>query len=203
MTNDGRELSPTPPRRYHRSVAAHDSRPETRVLSADDFAAPIDDRYFEDYHVGAVYEYGTITVGEAEILDFARRYDPQPFHVDRDFALTGPFRGLIASGFHTSALFMRLFADHYLSRVASLGSPGIDELRWTVPVRPGDALRLRTTITDARVSHSKPDRGLVHTYAEILTGNDVVVMHLRLVNLLARRPASERSPHVQITTPLA
>lgn len=163
---------------------------ETKVLGSDDFAVPIDDRYFEDYHVGAVYEYGSIIVSEAEILDFAERYDPQPFHVDRDLALVGPFGGLIASGFHTSALFMRLFADHYLSRVASLGSPGIDELRWTIPVRPGDELWLRTSIVDARVSRSKPDRGIVRTTAEMLNQNDDdVVMHLSLMNLLARRPA--------------
>jgi acyl dehydratase len=115
----------------------------TRTLSAADFAVPIGDRYFEDYQAGAVYEYGYATVDEAELLAFARRFDPQPIHADAQSAAAGPFGGLIASGWHTGAIFMRLFADHYLSRVASLASPGIDELRWPAPVRPGDTLRLR------------------------------------------------------------
>src|SRR5437764_344403 len=108
----------------------------TSVLSAKDFATGIDERYFEDYQPGEVYEYGHIEITEPEILEFATRFDPQPIHVDPDFAATGPFHGLIASGFHTAGIFMRLFADHYLSRVASLASPGLDELRWPAPVRP-------------------------------------------------------------------
>src|SRR5207244_12235529 len=121
----------------------------TRALGAD-FAAPITDRYFEDYQPGAVYEYGYLTVTEAEILDFARRFDPQPMHADQDWAQAGPFGGLIASGWHTAGLFMRLYADHYLTRVASLASPGIDELRWPAPLRPGDLLRIRATVAEAR-----------------------------------------------------
>ena len=135
--------------------------PGTKTLSADDFAVPIDDRYFEDYVQGAVYEYGYITVTEAEILDFARAFDPQPIHVDPEFAAAGPFHGLIASGWHTAGILMRMFADHCLSKVASLASPGIDELRWPAPVRPGDSLRLRCTFVETRRSRSKPDRGLV------------------------------------------
>ena len=124
------------------------SQPETRpaptrTLSTSDFRVPREDRYFEDYLPGAVYEYGYLTVTEAEILEFARRFDPQPIHIDPEFAAAGPFGGLIASGWHTASMMMRLFADHYLSRVASLASPGIDELRWPAPVRPGDQLRLR------------------------------------------------------------
>src|SRR5580704_7255005 len=97
-----------------------DPAESTRTLSDDDFAAPIDDRYFEDYKEGAVYEYGHVTVTEPEILEFARAFDPQPIHVDPLFAAQGPFGGLIASGWHTGAIMMRLFADHYLSRIASL-----------------------------------------------------------------------------------
>ncbi len=88
-----------------------------------DFPAPIDDRYFEDYKEGSVYEYGHVSVTEAEIVEFAHRFDPQPIHTDPDFAATGPFQGIIASGWHTGSLMMRLFADHFLSRVASLASP--------------------------------------------------------------------------------
>ncbi|TDD72851.1 MaoC family dehydratase [Actinomadura darangshiensis] len=158
----------------------------TRALG-DDFASPIDDRYFEDYTAGATYEYGHVSVSEAEILEFARRFDPQPIHVDAGFAVAGPFKGIIASGWHTGSIMMRLFADHFLSRVASLASPGVDELRWPAPVRPGDSLRLRVTVLEARASRSKPDRGIVRTRAELLNQNDEVVLHTLPMNLLGRR----------------
>jgi acyl dehydratase len=101
-----------------------------------DFPVPIDDRYFEDYIPGSVFEFGTVTVSEADIIDFGRRFDPQFFHTNPAAAARGPFGGLIASGWHTGSLAMRLFVDHYLSSVASLGSPGVNELRWTPPGRP-------------------------------------------------------------------
>lgn len=157
------------------------------TLSSGDFRVPAGDRYFEDYRPGAVYEYGYLTVTEAEILEFARRFDPQPIHIDPGFAAAGPFGGLIASGWHTASMMMRLFADHYLSRVASLASPGIDELRWPAPVRPGDQLRLRTTIVEARPSRSKADRGLVRTRGELINQDDRIVLDLVAMNLLARR----------------
>ena len=106
----------------------------TRALGAD-FTVPVRDRYFEDYAPGASYDYGFIAMSENEIIDFATRYDPQPIHTDPVWAATGPFGGLIASGWHTSAVGMRLFVDHYVSRVAGLASPGMDELRWPRPVR--------------------------------------------------------------------
>ena len=168
------------------------SRPagSTRTLSDSDFTVPIDDRYFEDYTPGAVYEYGSITVTEAEIVDFARAFDPQPIHTDPAAAARGPFRGLIASGWHTTGIMMRLFADHYLSRVASLASPGVDEIRWPAPVRPGDSLRLRVTVAEARRSRSKPDRGLVRTHAELISQDGGTVLTLTAMNLLrARQPA--------------
>ena len=164
----------------------------TRTLSTSDFLVPREDRYFEDYLPAAVYEYGYLTVTEAEILEFARRFDPQPIHIDPEFAAAGPFGGLIASGWHTASMMMRLFADHYLSRVASLASPGIDELRWPAPVRPGDQLRLRTTIMEARLSRSKPDRGLVRTRGELLNSGDRTVLSLVAMNLLGRREPGSR-----------
>jgi acyl dehydratase len=164
----------------------------TRTLSDSDFATGIGDRYFGDYTAGAVYEYGHIAVTEAEIIDFARRFDPQPIHTDPDFAATGPFGGIIASGWHSAAILMRMVADHYLSRVASLASPGIDELRWLAPVRPGDSLRLRTTIVEARPSRSKPDRGLVRTRAKLINQDDQVVLSLIAMNILrCRHPHDE------------
>jgi acyl dehydratase len=159
----------------------------TRTLSEADFAAPIDDRYFEDYTVGATYEYGYRSVTEDEIIHYARQFDPQRIHVDREYAATGPFGGLIASGWHTSGLMMRLLADHYLSRVASMASPGGDELRWSVPVRPGDQLRLRTTTVETRASRTKPDRGLVRTEIQLLNQDDGVPLRLVAMNLFRRR----------------
>lgn len=162
--------------------------PDTHTLGEADFPTPAEDRYFEDYQVGAVYEYGYLTVSEAEIIAFAEQFDPQPIHTDPDFAATGPFGGLIASGWHSAGLMMRLLVNHYLSRVASLASPGVDELRWAVPLRPGDRLRLRTTITGARSSRSKPDRGIVHAHALLLNQNDEAPVSVKAVNLLLKRP---------------
>jgi acyl dehydratase len=153
-----------------------------------DFVVGIGERWFEDYHAGAVYEYGYVTVSADDMLEFARRFDPQPIHVDPEFAAGGPYGGLIGSGWHSGALAMRLLADHYLSRVASLGSPGVDELRWQVPLRAGDTLRLRTTIVEARPSRSKPDRGVLVTDVELINQDDGRPISFRAVNFLLRRP---------------
>jgi acyl dehydratase len=155
---------------------------------SNEFARAIDDRYFEDYVVGAAYEFPErVGVDEQEIIAFGRSFDPQSFHVDPEAAAGGPFHGLIASGWHTAGLMMRLYAKYYLSHVASLGGPGVDELRWLVPVRPGDELRLRTTVLEARLSRSKPDRGLVRTLAELLNQDDAVVLRVEALNFLAVR----------------
>ncbi|MGA2992734.1 MAG: MaoC family dehydratase, partial [Candidatus Korobacteraceae bacterium] len=126
-------------------------------------------------------------VSEDEIIQFARQFDPQYFHTDPARAVTGPFGGLIASGWHTASMMMRLYADHYLSTVASLGSPGIDELRWLRPVRPGDRLSVRATITEAKRSRSKPDRGMVRAFIEVLNQDREVVMSVKVVTLLLCR----------------
>ena len=146
------------------------------------------DRYFEDYVPGVTYDCGSVAVTEAEIVEFARRYDPQDFHADPAVATGGPFGGLIASGWHTASLMMRLYADHYLSTVSSLGSPGVDELRWPRPVRPGAVLRLRATVTEARRSRSKPDRGLVRTRVELLDDGCETVFTASLLNFILVRP---------------
>ncbi len=146
------------------------------------------DRYFEDYVPGVTHDCGSVAVTEAEIVEFARRYDPQGFHVDPVAAADGPFGGLIASGWHTASLMMGLYADHYLSTASSLGSPGVDELRWPRPVRPGAVLRLRATVLEARLSRSKPDRGLVRTRVEFVDDGDEVVFSAGLLNFILVRP---------------
>ncbi|MCA1961465.1 MAG: MaoC family dehydratase [Desulfomonile sp.] len=151
------------------------------------FTRPIDDRYLEDYTRGGVYELGRIMVEESEVIAFGRRFDPQPFHTDPEAAKNSSFGGLIASGWHTASLMMRLFVDHYLSRCASLGSPGVDELRWLKPVRPGDELLLRVTVSEVTRSRSKPDRGLLRSYIEVLNQHDEVVMTMKALNLLLYR----------------
>jgi len=158
-------------------------------LSATEFAVPVEDRHFEDYTPGAVFEYGAIPVTEAEIVEFARRFDPQYIHVDRKRAADGPFAGLIASGWHTAAMMMRLIVDNFLPKSASLGSPGIDELRWLRPVRPGDVLSVRLSILEATRSRSKPDRGIVRTLCEVLNQKREVVMSLKAMNIIACRSA--------------
>lgn len=142
-------------------------------------SVPAAERYFEDYRVGMVDEFGEIVVSAEEIVAFARRYDPQPMHV-------GPGE-VFASGWHTAAMVMRLFVEHYLSKVATLPSPGIDELRWTRPVRPRDTLRVRVSVTETRLSHSKPDRGIVRSLVEVLNQADDVVMSFRPMNLMQCR----------------
>ena len=155
------------------------------------FTRPVEDRYFEDYVAGSVHEFGRIAVDEREVIEFATRYDPQPFHTDPQAAQRSPFGGLIASGWHTAGLMMRLVVEHYLSRVASLASPGVDELRWTQPVRPGDTLSVRATVLEARRSRSKPDRGIVYTRFEVLNQRGEVVMSVKAMNMLrAREPES-------------
>ncbi|GAA1585294.1 MULTISPECIES: MaoC family dehydratase [Kribbella] len=141
--------------------------------------------YFEDYVPGARVEHpATITVDQSAVIEFAEQFDPQYFHVDPEAAADGPFDGLIASGWHTAGLMMRLYADQYLSKHASLGGPGVDELRWLAPVRPGDVLRLRTEVLEARPSKSKPDRGLVRTRAELLNQDDALVFSCIVLNFL-------------------
>ncbi len=148
---------------------------------ADAFSTPPDNRFFEDYTEGATYLCGSVTVSEDDIVRFAAAYDPQAMHVDRLLAAKGPFGGVIASGWHTVALIMRLFVENFLPH-NGLPSPGVDELRWTLPVRPGDTLTLRATVTEARRSRSKPDRGLIHSFLEVLNQNNEVVMTMRPVN---------------------
>jgi len=150
----------------------------------------VTDRFFEDYEVGAVSELGSVTVDAEEIVRFARRYDPQPMHTDPTAAAAGPFGGLIASGWQTVGLMMRLVVEQYLSPASSLASPGVDELRWLRPVRPGDILSVRLTVLEATRSRSKPDRGVVRALVEVRNQHGEAVMSLKPINLVrCRGPA--------------
>ncbi len=146
------------------------------------------DRWFEDYVPGSVWPLGEVSVSEQEIIDFARSYDPQPFHVDPVAAREGPFGGVIASGWHTSVLTMTRFVPGYLSAVSSLASPAIDEMRFPAPVRPGDRLHVVATVLDARTSVSRADRGIVRTKVETSKADGTLVLSLIVVNFVRRRP---------------
>jgi acyl dehydratase len=148
-------------------------------------------RYWEDFRIGDTTEVGPVTVSEAEIVEFATRYDPQPFHVDPIAAAQTPYGGLIASGWHTTALFMGMFVRAVLLDSASLGSPGVEEIRWTAPVRPGDTLSGRTTITDVQPSSTNPKRGTVFTTNEVFNQDGVLVLTMKARGFFARRSRSD------------
>jgi acyl dehydratase len=145
-------------------------------------------RYWEDFQVGQTDELGPVDVTEQDVLEFARRFDPQPFHVDPVAAKDSPFGGLIASGWHTTALFMGMFVRGILLDSASQGSPGVDGIRWLAPVRPGDRLRGRVTVIDVQPSSTNPTRGTVYTTNEVFNQDDELVMTLQARGFFARKP---------------
>jgi acyl dehydratase len=148
-------------------------------------------RYFEDFQVmgdGVSVDIGSHVFSAEDIIEFARTYDPQPMHTDPERARSSIYGGLIASGWHTAATYMRLLVDSVIVGAESLGSPGVENLRWLRPVRPGDTLRGRFTVLEARTSQSRPDRGIVRSRGEMVNQNDEVVMEVEAVNFFARRP---------------
>jgi acyl dehydratase len=145
------------------------------------------ERYLEDYVKGAVHEFGPISINEAQIVEFGKQFDPQVFHTDPDVAKQTVYGGLIASGWHTCSLFMRLFVEHYLPGPSSLGSPGVDELRWLKPVRPGDTLTLRVIVHKIKPSRSKPDRGMLFSFCTMLNQARDVVATMMVMNLIQYR----------------
>jgi acyl dehydratase len=149
----------------------------------------VPERYFEDFEPGQVVELGSHLVTEAEIVEFAERWDPQPFHVDPEAAAGSIFGGLIASGWHTCALWMRLYVETTLDGAASMGSPGIEELRWLAPVRPGDPLQGRLTVLETTPSARRPDRGTVRIRGEMVNQDGVVVMTMTSRGHFGRRGA--------------
>lgn len=143
--------------------------------------------HWEDFPVGSVREFGGASVSKEEIVAFARQFDPQPFHVDEVAAGASPFGGLIASGWHTCGIAMRMYYDAVLHRAASQGSPGIEKLRWLKPVRPGDVLRARVEVLEARPSESKPHLGLVRNHWQILNQASEVVLEMEGWGMFRRR----------------
>ena len=135
-------------------------------------------KYFDDFVVGEVIELGTVEVTEESILEFAREFDPQPFHTDPVAARDTPFGGLIASGWHTCSLYMRLLYDGMIADLSSQESSGMEELRWLAPVRPGDVLSARYTVLDARRSTTKPRRGTVTFRSEMSNQHGDVVLRM-------------------------
>ncbi len=150
----------------------------------------IDKRYLDDFVSGESFDLGTTTVSRDEVLAFGRRFDPQPFHVDEEAAKRSIYAGLIASGWHTVSMFMRLFVDALGNDSASLGSPGVDEVRWLKPVRPGDVLRARATVLEVVPSRSKADRGHMKWTYEFTNQKGETVMTIVGRGLFARRPAA-------------
>ncbi|WP_151635024.1 MaoC family dehydratase [Noviherbaspirillum aerium] len=144
--------------------------------------------YFEDFAAGQTIEVGTRTVTEEEIIDFASKFDPQPFHVDKDAAANSIYGGIIASGWHTCSMMMRMMVDHFLRQSSSMGSPGVDEIRWLKPVRAGDTLSVSTTILETRPSTSKPDRGVIMTQWQAKNQHGEVVATVKGMGMYGRRP---------------
>ena len=145
--------------------------------------------YFEDFPPGDVRESLPWAVTREQIVAFAQQFDPQPFHTDDEAARRSIYGGLLASGWHTTAIVMRLLWETFLKDAASLGSPGVDEVRWLKPVRPGDTLRARFTVTEVRASGRRPDRGVVRSLSEVFNQHGELVMTMRGLGMYARRPA--------------
>ena len=146
------------------------------------------ERYFEDFEPGEVLELGSRTVTEDEIIEFARQFDPQPFHLDPEAAADSVFGGLIASGWHTGAMWMRLYVDNMLGSASAQGSPGVEELRWLAPVRPGDTLHGRLTVLETTPSGRRPDRGTVRIRGEMVNQDGVTVLSMVSRGHFGRRP---------------
>ena len=157
-------------------------------------AAPVAPRtirwYWEDFPVGQVREFGAMAVTREAVLAFAAEFDPQPFHLDDAAAEAGLFGRLSASGWHTCAMAMRMMCDAYLLDSSSLGSPGIDSLRWTRPVHPGDTLGVRLTTLESRPMASRPNVGLMLSKWEVSNQREELVLTMQGWGMFGRRPAA-------------
>ena len=146
--------------------------------------------FWEDFEPGAVREFGSHTLTAEEIVRFAREFDPQPFHLDEAAGRASVFGGLAASGWHTCSLVMRMMCDAYLLDSSSLGSPGLENIKWLKPVLAGDTLRVRLTVTDTRAMASRPLIGLVRCAWEVMNQRGATVLTMEGWNMFGRRPAA-------------
>lgn len=147
--------------------------------------------YWEDFVVGDRMTLGTKTFTEEEIIRFAKEFDPQPFHVDKEKAEQSFFGGIIASGWHTCSVAMRMMCDAYLNESASIGSPGVENIRWLEPVRPGDTLRAERVILESRASSSKADIGIVKSRWEMFNQHNELVMSMEGISMFKRRTPAQ------------
>lgn len=145
-------------------------------------------RYFEDFYPGQQIDLGQRTVSEAEIIAFASAFDPQPIHVDHDAAAASIYQGVIASGWHTCSMMMRLVVDNLMAGAASMGSPGVDKVRWHLPVRAGDTLHVKYVTGEVKASQSKPDRGIVWSRWEAFNQRAELVCSIEGMAMFGRRP---------------
>ncbi|CAG0927881.1 MAG: Bifunctional protein PaaZ [Rhodocyclaceae bacterium] len=143
--------------------------------------------YWEDFPIGSVTEYGGVTLSKEDIVRFAKEFDPQPFHIDEEAAKHSQFGGLIASGWHTCSLCMRMMCDAYLLESANLASPGVENIRWLKPVRPGDTLHVRSVVLEARPLESKPHIGLMRNRWEVINQHGEEVMQMEGYGMMHRR----------------
>ena len=148
--------------------------------------------YWEDFKPGDTFPLGERVMDREEMLAFARQFDPQPFHVDETAAKRSMYGGLIASGWHTVGLVMRMMCDSYLNQSASLGAPGVDNVRWLKPVRPGDTIRAQRTVLESRASQSRPEMGLVKTRWEVFNQSGELVMTMEGTGMFQRRTPGAR-----------
>ena len=169
----------------------------TRTLSREGASFPttksrqtLSKLYWEDFVVGSVAEFGPRLVTREEIIAFAAEFDPQPMHMDEDYARSTMLGGLAASGWHTCAIGMRMIADGFMTNSASIGSPGVDEVRWLKPVRPGDRLTVLRTILEARPLGSRPEWGLVRFRFELINQAGELMMTQENVNFFGRRESA-------------
>ncbi len=149
--------------------------------------------YLDDFKPGQIIEVPGRTITEEEIINFASEFDPQPFHTDKEAAKDHMFGGLVASGWHTASIMMRALVDGYISKAASLGSPGIDQLRWHKPVRPGDCLSVRIEVLEVNPSKSKPHLGILRTKTEVHNQDNEVVLSMLGMGMFERHPEAEGS----------
>ncbi len=143
--------------------------------------------YWEDLEPGSVRELGSVTPTAQEILEFASKFDPQPFHLDEEAGRRSVFGALCASGWHTCSMAMRLTVDNFLNESSSMGSPGLENIRWMKPVHPGDTLRLTYRVTESRPLNSKPDIGLVRAIWEMYNQHGEQVMQMEGYGMFRRR----------------